>query len=70
MVSLLQNEGMDARSLPWIQLEHQVDVYNVHEDTIKRALKARGYKKCVACNKTWHPPQNAEERKQFCRTHN
>lgn len=52
MKKILENEGLEGRSLTWSQLGIEAQV-NVSEATIRRAIGSLNYHKCLACQGGW-----------------
>jgi|SRR5450432_2893682 hypothetical protein len=66
MEQILENEGIEARGLTWQQLGTEVGL-DVSGRTVKRALGAMAYHKCIACKKGWVNRQTAEKRVEHAR---
>ena len=55
MENILENEGLEGRSLTWIQLGFEAQV-EASEAIIRRAMGTLDYHKCVACQRVWQSP--------------
>ena len=67
MERLSENEGLEGRSLPWLQLGFEAQV-DASETTIRRALGSLDYHKCLACQRGW---VSFQQKKQggVCKVH-
>lgn len=66
MEKILDNEGLEGRGLDWAQLGMEVGC-EVSGRTISRLMTARGWKKCLACQRAWVSPRTAARRLEWCR---
>ena len=64
MEKILENEGLEGRSLTWMQLGFEAQV-EASEATIRRAMGTLQYHKCLACRRGWQSPSSKKNRVQF-----
>jgi hypothetical protein len=62
MEDILENGGIEARSLTWLSLAAEAGIYGVSDRTIRRHMHTLEYKKCLACVKSWISPRICEIR--------
>ncbi|EPE03389.1 hmg box protein [Ophiostoma piceae UAMH 11346] len=60
---VVKNDGHDARTLQWHRLpaEAGLDI-DVSGETVRRHMRARGFRRCQACRETFVPPRSAKQR--------
>ena len=63
MEKILENEGLEGRSLTWIQLGFEAQI-EASEATIRRAMGTLDYHKCLACERGWQSPTSKKNRVQ------
>ena len=61
MERILEEEGIEARSLTWQQLGYEVGL-DCSGRTIQRAMGTMDYHKCVSCKKGWHAGEKKRAR--------
>ena len=64
MERILENEGIEGRSLTWEQLGFEIGL-DVSGRTIQRIMGARDYHKCITCSRGWVSPETARHRKEW-----
>ncbi len=64
MEKILENEGIEGRSLKWMQLGFEAQV-EASEATIQRAMGTLQYHKCFACQRGWQSSSSKKNRVQF-----
>ncbi len=57
MKKILENEGLESRSLTWIQLGFKAQV-EASEATIQKAMGKLQYHKYLACQRGWQSPSS------------
>lgn len=63
---LIWTHGQAGRVLTWESLAHEAGV-NVSAHTLQRQFKTKGYRRCVACRKSFITPDIAARRVKFAR---
>ncbi|KAI9887862.1 MAG: hypothetical protein M1823_000384, partial [Watsoniomyces obsoletus] len=66
MEEILEKTGIEGRALTWQQLGIEAGV-DACGDTIKSAMGTMGYRKCIACTKSWTAPPTAERRLAYAK---
>ena len=64
MERILEEEGIEARSLTWQQLGYEVGL-DCSGRTIQRAMGTMDYHKCVSCKKGWVNERTAAKRVEW-----
>ena len=64
MEKIPENEGLEGRSLTWMQLGFEAQVEAL-EATIRRAMGTLQYHKCFVCQRGWQSLSNKKNRVQF-----
>ena len=64
MERILQEEGIEARTITWEQLGYEVGL-ECTEQTIKNAMGCMNYRKYIACKKGWVNEKIARDRKAW-----
>jgi len=65
MEDIIELCGWDGRTLTWVQLAEEAEVYGISQRSIRRIMQARGYYVCKACKKTWIDEDLAPRRKKW-----
>ena len=66
MEKILENEGLDGRSLTWMQLGFEAQI-EASEATIGKAMGTLEYHKCLACQRGWQSPTSKKNRVQYAK---
>ena len=64
MEKILENEGLDFRSLTRMQLGFETQA-EASEATIRRAMGKMDYHKCLACQRGWQSLASKKNRLQY-----
>ena len=64
MERILEEEGIEARSLTWQQLGYEVGL-DCSGRTVQRAMETMDYHKCVSCKKGWVNLKTAAKRVEW-----
>ena len=64
MGRILEEEGIEARSLTWQQLSYEVGL-DCSGRTVQRAMGTMDYHKCVSCKKGWVNLKTAAKRVEW-----
>ena len=66
MEEILENCGIEGRSLTWQQLGTEAGI-EASGRTIRRAMETMDYHKCTACQRGWVSPSAAANRVVFAK---
>ena len=65
----LESNGFDGRTITWDSLPAAAGLdVEVSGETVRRALKTIGFRRCIACQKAWVSKDLADRRKAYAQT--